>query len=389
MPLTLELMTYDDLIGHLTDFLGANPTSDARRDARRAIASALRTLPNEHSWSYLTQQGRVTLVGAITSGTISYDHTAGGRERLVTFDSPVVPEWATYGVLVIADVMYEVAEFINTSSLTLSINSNPGADISAGTSATLFRDTYPMPADFISADQMFSQDAWRRLEYVHPREWLLAHRFNLTSSGTPFLYTIVGDPNYQGAMAVRFYPFPDTTNTVDFMYKRRSRPLRVEAVQAGTVSVTAASSTVSGDGTAFTSSLIGSVIRLSADKIDYPTGRIGSNPFSAERVVMSVASSSSLSVDQNFDDTLTEVNYRISDPLDLDPGVMTTVFLRLCEREIGVMRRMDDRAGMFQVYEDALVNAKEADVRTTSPRTVGKNVYRQRLAYHPAGPDVE
>ena len=388
MPEVLELVTYDDLIIQMIDFMDANPSPESRRDARRAIESAMRVFPNEFKWTYYSKLGRI-VVNASVQGAITYDHTGGSSERLVTWNTASIPSWAAQGVLVIGEVAYEVAERVSDTEFTLSITSNPGEDLAAGTTATLFRDTYPMPSDFVTVDQMYATDSTHLLEYVHPRDWLRARRFNVTSTNTPFSYTIVGDPNFQGAMAVRFYPFPDTKNPIDFYYQRRGRVLRIEGVFSGTINVTQGSSLVTGIGTNFKSEMIGSVIRVSGNKVDLPTSRVGVNPFEEERVVMAVNSTTELEVDQDFDLTFSDVRYLISDPLDMDSGAMFTAFIRLCEREVGIIRKMQDRQLLFDMYSRSLVVAKETDSRSTAPRGVGSTFHFQRLADMPLGPDVD
>jgi hypothetical protein len=390
MSNTIELMTYADAIDWLVDYQRANPTSQSQRIARRAIHSAYRIFPNEHAWNYFYAVCRIDTVAPYTDGTVVYDHTGGSYERMLTLTGGIWPDWSTFGTVIIANIQYQVAERISDSVVTLTIDGNPQEDLSS-TSFTLMRDTYTMPSDFISADQMYTPESWRRLKYVHPREWLVAHRYNVTSSNTPYHYTYRGSPDFMGAMAISFYPFPDSATSIDFLYRRRPRPLRVESITAGTVTVSAGDFNANGEGTNFLDEQIGAVLRIGPTNGDeYPTGREGANPYEVERVMMNAVSTTQLEVDQVFTESFSNAKYVISDPLDIEPGAMTTAFLRCCEREVAILTRLTDRAEAHALYEDSLEDAKCADVRNTAPRSVyTENMWNRRLAYMPAGEDVD
>src|SRR6185369_14757996 len=147
------------------------------------------------------------------------------------------PTWAKYGMVAIANVAYEVASRDSSTQLTLSVNSNPGADIAAGTAYTIFRDTYPLPVDFVAAGSFNEASGNHFPVYVGPRDWMDRERTNRSPS-TPSVYTFMADQNYMGAMVVKFRPPPNAVYQYDYLYMRRPRELNYEEVSAGTVSVT-------------------------------------------------------------------------------------------------------------------------------------------------------
>jgi hypothetical protein len=388
----VDLMTYRDVLDWLSEYRQSNPSAEALRDARRALYSALQVLPNAHRWVYYYQQGRVNTVAPYDTGTIVYDHTGGGFERQVTLTDGQWPPWAAYGVLIIGSIQYEVAERLTSAVLQLSVHSNPGADITLSTPYTLMRDTYTLPVDFIALDQLYTPESWRRMSYIHPREWLVAHRYNVTSSNTPYFYTVRGSPDFQGCMAISFYPYPDVATVIDFIYQRRPRQVSIEGFHTGEVAVTAGSTTVTSNQAVavFNSDMVGSLIRLSGDKSLLPTGKEGGNPYVQERMIMRVQSGTELTVDQGFDASYSNVKYMISDPIDLEPGVMTNVFLRCCEAQLGKVVRLEDRRALEEEYRMALEHAKSADSRSFSPRSVEtEGLWSRRLAYMPAGEDMD
>lgn len=393
MTATVELMTYADVIDWLSDYQRGNPTAESYRNARRAIASAYRIFAHEHSWSYYIKVGRVCTEAPYTTGSVTYDFTGGTVERQLTLADGTWPDWAAFGTVIFNNVQYPVGDRISDTVLQLHVDSAPKADITEATQYTLMRDTYTLPSDFIKLDQMYTPENWRRVDYVHPREWLVAQRYNVTSSNTPVMYTLLGNPDFMGSMSVGFYPFPDTATTLDFVYYSRPRPLRVERERTGRVQVTAASDQISGlEGeTTWTSDLEGAVIRISqTDDEDYPTGREGINPYAAERIVSEVDDSDTITSDQQFFTSVQNARYVISDPLDVEPGVMTTAFLRCCEKELAHLLRWPDRQQTTQLYELALDKAKNADSRSVAPRSVHTEAeWSRRLAYMPSGEDVE
>jgi hypothetical protein len=383
----VELTTWDDVITHLVDWMGGNPGQEARRDARRASIHALRELGNAHNWTYYYAKGRLTTVAPYATGTIQYDHTGGAYERLVTLTGGLWPDWAASGTLDIGNVNYEVYARIDSTRLQLSTNSNPGADISTDTAFTIFRDTYPLPSNFQAMGELQIATQSRILHPEHPSTWLSRQRI-WRGTATPFSYAILGDPNFQNTLAIGFYPPPDNLYSMDYLYKRRPRQLRLDAYSAGTVTATASQTTIAGSGTAFTSLMAGSVIRLGT-RTAVPTARWGGSPAQEERVVISVDSDTALTVDYPWTNSYSAVKYLISDPVDVEVGSMLTALLRKAELETGHARNKRDREQLEQVYQRALIQAREADARNFKEERVGDNrIWPLRLRDFPLGQDV-
>lgn len=387
---TLGLFTYRDAVRHLMDFLGCDPKENVRRDCRSAVLQGLDEFCSAHEWSYYLTLGRIVTVASQTDGTLSYDHTGGSAERLVTLTGATWPSWAALGRLVIDNVAYEIATYESSTTLTLSVNSNPGEDVAAGETYTLYRDTYPMPIDFIAADQLLATGTNNSLPtYVHPRDWLMPQQLQ-QSPQTPARYTFMSDPNYSGVLACCFNPAPGSVFPFYFIYRRRARLLRQEEYKDGTVSATSGAATVTGSGTTFTSDMVGRVIRLSANATDEPEGLEWRTPYSVERVITAYTSATSITVDTNFESNYSAVKYIISDPIDLERGVMKNAFLRCCEKQVSIARYLDDkRRGMANAsYLQALLLAKEGDARSFAERRAGMSNWGARFKDMPTGSDL-
>lgn len=382
---SVNLWTYRDSIRQLVDYLGASPNAEASREARRAILAAYREFATAHNWSYFYQRGRVVTNAPYTTGTIQYVNST----RTITITGGTFPTWAPFGIISFNNVPYDVVSNPTSTTLVLSVNSNPGADVSVDTSYTLYRDCYPMPVDFHAADALVALgNSISYPVYVHPSNWLVPQQLQRGPT-TPVSYTFTSDPHYFGTMAVRFFPAPDQIYNYDFIYQRRPRSLATDEYKAGTVVATAGSAVVAGTGTTWLAKHVGSVIRVSANATDEAEGVEWSTPFQEERVVASVASTTSLTVDTAFTNTWSGVKYVLSDPIDVEVGAMLNCFQRCCEKQVGITRIMKNKESAESSYLESLILAREADSRSLATRVAGPGgAYRQRLAYMPRGGDV-
>jgi hypothetical protein len=382
-----QLYTFKDLTEHARDYLGANASGSAGRDCRRAALTALRALASNSRWTYYFDIWRVVTNAPYSTGTVVYDHTGGAYERVVTLTGGTWPAWAPLGRIAINSIKYDIAARKSATELTLSVNNNPGEDV-ASTTFTLDRDTYPLPVDFLSLGVVTLANRATLLGFEHPSQWLERQQLYRTPS-IPRTYTIRSDPNYQNTLAVSFFPSPDQAYSVDAVYQRTARQLNIEEYADGTVTTGIGSATVTGSGTAWTSRMAGSVFRVTDSRTDIPTGRDGDNPPLYERVIASVESATSLTLDDVIDETLTAVKYSISDPVDVETSAMLTALLRGVESQLGKSRRMADRDELEAEYNRALILAREADSRSFQDARAGEFLsYRMRMADMPMGPDA-
>lgn len=379
----MRLTTYQDAIQHVVDYLGASTDDSNVRFARGAIQDAYNDFPAIHSWSYLQARGRITTVVPQSSSTITYTHST----RTVTLASGTWPSWVLQGVLIISNIPYSIATNPSSSTITLPAQSNPGADVAAGTAYTLYQDAYSCPIDFTCTDALMNVNNGLYLNFIHPATWLELQRI-YRGPANPTQYAIIGSSAYLGAMSYRFYPPPDAAYNFDSMYKRRPRPLNVAEYTKGTVSTTSGSTIIMGSGTNWNSSMEGSVIRFSeAGDKDTPTGPSGEHPFFYERTVLTVSGTTTLTVDADPGLTTSNIKYAISDPLDIEEGSMLSLFWRYCELKIRTARRMDPAEGEERAYATAFERALEADNRSTERQSVDGRSMARRLRDYPTGAD--
>ena len=200
----------------------------------------------------------------------------------------------------------------------------------------------------------------------------------------------MGDPKVSNRLCLRLFPYPDQDRTIDFIYKRRPRAVILDKYDVGTATVDAVNSpqTITGNGTSWGATMAGSIIRLSATTTP-PTGWYGSNPAVLERNIQTLVSATTITTDDLCPTSLTKVAYRISDPIDVEDGVMLNAFKALCQQYVAINRNMKSKSDYIAMAKRQMLLAREADSRSMAERAAGTGgPYRQRLARMPSGPDV-
>lgn len=376
MP-TPYVFTYSDTINHCVRFLqrrdvaNFNPAQD-QGDIRRSIVQAHREVSQRRAWAFLYKQGRIQLNAAYDTGTVVFDLTGGAYERMLTLTTGTWPSWAASGTVRIDGVNHMVAERKSSSIITLDSVLCPAADI-ASTTYDLFQTTYSLPTDFVRMASPQPESAWCGATWINPEQWHALERYDYTT-GQPEYYTIARRNDSFGVLSLLVRPAPSDAETLDFIYHSRPRQLQVAGYGAddckGTASITSGSASVTGAQTAFSSSMVGSVIRFSADAQTLPGNVDGFNPRAEERMVLSVESATALTMDAAASQTLSAVKYSISDPVNMDPA-MVTMFLRCCEKHLAIAFNLKDHARIDKAYEESYILAAEADGRTLHTRVAG------------------
>lgn len=387
---TSLVFTLQDAIDHLVDYLGGTASDQVQRDSRRAAQDALRDLCNAHRWTYHYTHGRLATSAPQTTGTVAYTNTGGAYERMLTLSGGTWPSWVKYGQIRIGSdptinsggPIYEVDQMKSATVVTLDETLNPGADIVAGTSYTLYRDSYVLPIDFIAQDEDLYQDNFADMVYIHPRHWMRDSRYTYTA-GVPRYYSIMGDRNKQGRMVTRVFPAPDAAKTIDFLYQRRPVNLILAKYSTGSVSVAAGSNAVTGVSTAWTDSMAGSAIRFSTTSAE-PTNSVDSNPFDFETTVIGLTSATGLILADAPTSSYSSVGYTISNVIDIEDGAMLTAYKRGLEKQISIGRVLKDKPSARALYDEAFNLARDADSRSFAGRKAGdRHVFLRRLINMP------
>lgn len=377
------IWTFTDLIEHLQDVHEFEFDTRAHRNARRAILRAYRDLPNFHSWSYYCNRRRTLLtVAPQTEGTVEYTHAT----REVTLTDATWPADVIKYRLILGGTHFEVFSRTSDTVIVLPFENNPGADVASGASYTLYKEAYPLPIGFRKMVQLYDVQQKCEVRCVQAGN---QHRLAIQAWDTPsvpVVYAIRGGDDFLGGMTVVFAPAPSEVRQYDMAIDVDPQPLRLEKL-SGSDAITAANSpTVTFDTSVIPDIAVGSVLRLSSTS-DPPTSLVGAaasdgtddtNPAVFERIILDRVSANEVTLDAQIPDTMTNVGFVISDPLDVEPSSMLTVLQRLAEAEYAKLQKIGEpaqRASYWQTFRETLLDAKASDRREVRFNGRGPELY--------------
>lgn len=365
------MTTYQDLIYHLLAYGGTDATKAASQQHARAVQIAYNAMPTRHAWNYYWTLGRITTSAPYSTGTVEFDLTGGATERRLTLTGGTWPTWAGGGYVSIGGSTYQAERRVSSTVLTLAESSSPDGDLAAGTAYTLIRDTYPLPADFVAGDEPTVGTDGSPLEFRHIRYWTTDSRWRAT--GRPTCFGYAGSPTARGQLQLVLSPAPDAAWPIDFVYRRKARPLVFDGAVDGLVSVSAAGTTVTGHNTAFRAAMVGSILRLGANNQVAPTGLGGLSPYTHEATITAVNGASSLEIDVGPAEAADQVKFTVSDPVDVDEVAMVEFLIAECEIQWRKLSRssggpLSTAKAEQTEYQMAFTRARENDNRYAGRR---------------------
>ncbi len=371
------IFTFQDMVELVWEVMNTSvkpPTGRELRLAKQAVITAYRDMANRHPWNYYKRRAIITTDASYSTGTVVFDYTGGASERLLTLTSGVFPANAAKGVIVISNKHYRVETRLSDTTVTLDANVNPGADV-ASTAYEWYREAYPLPVDFrrLCEHPIESTSGGNAypLTYVTPGSELHNKRYESGSTTSdPDWYTIRNADDYLGSLSLVFGRAPNTAKTYDIMYEVAPRELRTYKYAAGTMTLAADAVAVTGNSTTFTAFHAGAILRVTESTATEPTTVMGNvngddNPYFAQRMILSVASTTSLTIDAIVSSatTLTTTKYVISDPIDIEPIVMRSYFEALCLASFARLTKRKDMREYMVASEHELALAQEQDNR--------------------------
>lgn len=284
--------TYYDAVQHLCNWAGALASEAEQDKARAAVQTAYRELYQENKrWSYFARVRRIAIVAPYSTGTITFDLTGGSSERLVTLSvAGTWPSWAAGGRIQFSgdDNVYRVASRLGNNTLTLDSEFCPDADVAALTTYHLDRCVYNLPAGCRSIDRFRDESKGWLASYVTPEEYLDLER-NIDQSGKPFFWTIAGNPDEYGSMAVHLANRPDAADTLDFLCYVAPRDITFDGYGLYSSQAAARLATATGTAATFTgvslrTDVVGAMLRLSdTGATKPPGGRQSASQFTEQR----------------------------------------------------------------------------------------------------------
>jgi hypothetical protein len=363
------IWTYEDAVQFLLDGFG-ELAEDTRchRLTRLAIQNVYRDLPNRRRWSYYNRRAILRTSPAL-SGTVAYDHEGGANPRQLTFTGLTLPADAIYYTVLLTDVWYSIEERVSDTVATLAADSNPGADLAAGTPVTVFRYAYPLPVDFRKLGRIYDTEQEYEITILHDDAQHAESVWYYRTPDVPWRAALRATGEYYGQMELLFSPPPKQIRQYDLLYEAAARPIKYEQYTDGSLTADGTTTLTGKGGASFSADMIGAIVRLSRNAQSLPVSPVGGlrgnvNTYLHQRAIVDVPSATTLTVDAQVP-AITDVRYTISDPLDIEPGAMFTAFQRMCEAELAHLTAHDRRAEAQVMARQALIEAMEADQRDT------------------------
>lgn len=325
-----DVVTYRDTAVKLITRFGLSGSDREVNQLRVAIADAYRDLPGMHNWRYYTRQ-LTFMTSATVTVDVSYDHTGGAHERLMTITGTGTwPADAEYGEVRIGTETFQVERRVSDTLITLSRSANPGADTSG--SCVWMRSTYTLPYPPRQVHEVWRADGTGRLAFTIVSNLGVEVQF-YDETATPWRYTLLSSRSVAGGTDIKIIPAPSEAKNYQVTCEIRPWSLLTYDISDTDGAVTSGSTTFTSARGAFTNTLVGSVIRLSSTSA-MPRGKFDfdfSRPeFTFQTFVRRVINGTSLELADAAPSTLSGVGYVISDPIDIEYSVMQNYFEALC-----------------------------------------------------------
>lgn len=364
----MPVRTYQDAIEYLTDTFDHDRAARQRRNMRRAVEEAYRELPQLNFWSYYRRRAIINTVASQTTGTITYTHSS----RTVTLASATFPSTAAAYRIVIADVHYDIESYTDSTHVVLPSTSNPGADVAAGTTYTLYKNEYLLPANFRRLLGLWDVSQNRLIQVISDADEQMLQLWTYGSPGTPYGAALRNTGETTGRLSLVFNPPPNAAVSYDLLYEATPRAFVIaEKHSTGTVTISSGSASVTGTSSSFPSTCAGCVLRVSTSTTNEPTGPYGAlingedvdNPYTFQSVILTYTSATALTLSDSADQAYTAVKYSLSDPLDIEDGAMYTAFLHLAAAKYAQMMGYKDYPERRALAVESVIYAKEFDNR--------------------------
>jgi hypothetical protein len=333
------LLTFADAFDLGVAFLNGHGREASSDVIRRAVQEAHLDIINAYDWPSLEGAGRIHLHAAQATGTVTYDNTT----RYLTLSGSTWPSWVEDGSLLLNETICEVETYISPTLIVLHESLNPGVDLVAGTTYSLFCRWYPLPTGFVNFTRPMGRNGWAYGQPISMSE-MAGWQRNYGSTGTIQYYAIGERPNAPGEKALFIWPFASASEPLDFNYQRRPRELQYSgrdvADTVGTITAVAGSNAIVGSSTTFDSGMAGAMLLIGSSTTDTPTGRYGLNRFAEQHRIHSSTTAAALTLRDNVTTSRAGVKYVVTDPIEIETCAHGA-FMRYVEMHLAMTLGLD------------------------------------------------
>ena len=362
------MITFADLVDHVVVYAGRDNTRATVDVARRAAQQACSNLHSYHDWRWFRKEVTLPIDQVYSTGTLTYDLPS----NTMTLTGGVWPTWSVYGLIRIGDIDYEVRVRNSDTVVTLSPQSHPESSITMATPYLIQRFAYPLPADFNAAVECVRQ----------PFRDILHYRSNNSSSiswmsnSSQLWYTINRSTQVRDQFDLWVGSRSNIDGTISLQYKAKNPLLRYDRYENGLYTVASGSQSVAAVNAMFNSTMIGQYLRLSPDRVNFPTNMFGNNPFAFESQISSVTPPETLGIAIPADQNYTNVKGIISSQIDCADGAMYDFLCRDAEKQFRLISRsVPSGPEEMRQWRESLNNAKDDDSRYTGTSTIDYSNY--------------
>lgn len=319
----MAYLTYFDLVEGLIVASYGGPQDAEQRDIRQAVQRAYDEVTTLRDWSYYSVHGRLTTTTGYTTGTVAISSGVATLTGGSFATAGITADNAKYWSFRIANRIYPIKSYTSATSVTVN-DEFSGIEVPAGSQYAVYRTTYPLPADCRNIDEPSDEFNWWSGLYVSPDQAMKIARIS-HSVGKPYHWTIIKDPA-SGGFAIQLVGYPNRIESIDYVYRRRARPLRYSGHEpnsrAGTIARTGTAVTLSG-ATTFVSGFEGAILRV-GDTANHPGSIESMTPYVSESKITAVGSTTSLTTDTSGT-VAGSTKYLITDPVDVSRHMYTAV----------------------------------------------------------------
>ena len=357
------MLTYADLINHLSVQIGQPLVGLNLQKARTAVSNAWTRLMDMHQWRYYQRVGYLMIDAAQQTGTVEFTEST----RLVTLTDATWPADVTSKHIRFDNAWYPVKERTSSTVIELYPDKHPPRDVAAGSTYWLQKVLHPLPYEVGDVVQIINplhnvnmQQA--PLNVVH----IMSDTFGQVSQ--PTVYALIADDRNPGRWCLWCPAVLTQDITLNYIYsfKRSNRIIGSET--RGTVTLTGGTATFS-DAVA-TDNFVDAVLRISKNSL-VPTSKYGRadadindlNTDVIETIIDTVTSSTVVEVRDTTSAASAKL-YEVSSRIDVrENGAMEVLLQRLCEDEWGVRPVANHMEGLTsrRKIEQALQEAMSAD----------------------------
>jgi len=356
------VLTFADAYDMGLAFLRGHGAEASSEVIRRAVQEAHLDIINGHDWPTLEGRGRIHLHAAQTTGTVTYTHST----RTLVLAGATWPTWVEDGTLRLDGLLCGIETYVNSTTLILDSQMNPGKNLAALTTYSLSCCWYPLPVDFVNFTGPAGRDRWAYGQPVSMAE-LAAYQRNYNATGPVQYYAIGECPSSPGTKAIFPWPFAVADDVLDFTYQRRVRELQYSGQDAddmaGTIAVVAGSNAVTGSSSTFETEMAGAMLLIGRDNTNYPTGRYGLHRYAEQKRIHSVTTATAMALTSNVSTNRGPVKYRVTDPIDIETCAQNA-FMRYVEMHLAmtmnVGRDSEGRSAIGRYTEQAEKAMREA-----------------------------